>query len=59
MEKWVVDFDLENNSNVEVTLVDVNGKRIISNDFSVANDRIVLINTDKVANGVYFCKHHY
>jgi len=52
--KVVVDFDLENNSNVEVTLVDVNGKRIISNDFSVANDRIVLINTDEVANGVYF-----
>ena len=50
----VVDFDLENNSNVEVTLVDVNGKRIVSNDFSVANDRIVLINTDEVAKGVYF-----
>jgi hypothetical protein len=52
--KVVVDFDLENNSNVEITLVDVTGKIIISNEYTISNGRITLINTDEVSNGVYF-----
>ena len=52
--KVVVDFDLENNSNAEITLVDVNGKIIASKLLNVANNRISLISTDVLSNGVYF-----
>ena len=52
--KVVVDFDLENNSSVEITLVDVTGKIIISNEHTISSGRIALINTDEVSNGVYF-----
>jgi predicted aspartyl protease len=52
--KVVVDFDLENHTDVEVALVDVNGKRIISQECKVSNSRIALINTDEISNGVYF-----
>jgi len=52
--KVVVDFDLENNSNAEITLVDVNGKVIASKLLNVAHNRISLISTDVLSNGVYF-----
>ena len=50
----VVDFDLKNNGYAEISLVDVNGKRIVSNHYSVSSNRIILINADEVAKGVYF-----
>jgi hypothetical protein len=50
----VVDFDLKNNGYAEISLVDVNGKRIVSNHYSVSSNRIILINSDEVAKGVYF-----
>jgi PKD repeat protein len=52
--KVVVDFELENNSNVEITLVDVSGKIIISKETNISSGRMDLINTDKISNGVYF-----
>ena len=52
--KVVVDFALENHTNVEIILVDVTGKRILSNEYTISSGRIALINTDKISNGVYF-----
>jgi len=52
--KVVVDFDLEDHSNLEVSLVDVNGKLILSKEYAISNGRINLVNTDEVASGVYF-----
>jgi len=52
--KVVVDFDLEDHSNLEVTLVDVNGKQILSKEYAISNGRIDLVNTDEVASGFYF-----
>ena len=50
----VIDFDLENNSSVEITLVDVNGKIVASKQLNVTNNRISLISADLLSNGVYF-----
>ena len=52
--KVVVDFDLEDHSNLEISLVDVNGKLILSKEYAISNGRIDLVNTDEVASGVYF-----
>ena len=52
--KVVVDFDLEDHSNAEVTLVDVNGKVILSKEYAISSGRMDLVNTDELASGVYF-----
>lgn len=52
--KVVVDFALENHTNVEIILVDVTGKIILSNEYTISNGRIDLVNTDEVSSGVYF-----
>ena len=52
--KVVVDFALENHTNVEIILVDVTGKIILSNQHTISNGRIDLVNTDEVSSGVYF-----
>jgi hypothetical protein len=39
---------------VEITLVDVSGKIIISKETNISSGRMDLINTDKISNGVYF-----
>ena len=52
--KVVVDFALENHTNVEIILVDVTGKIILSNQYTISNGRIDLVNTDEVSSGVYF-----
>ena len=50
----VIDFDLENNSSVEITLVDVNGKIVAAKQLNVTNNRISLVSADLLSNGVYF-----
>lgn len=52
--KVVVDFELENQSDVKIDFVDVSGKLIASKERNVSNSRITLISTESLSAGVYF-----
>lgn len=52
----VVDFTFESNTNIELSLIDINGKTIISKEDNVSSSRINLINTNEISSGVYFVK---
>jgi len=52
----VVKFDFENNIDVIINLIDVNGKNVLNEQATVSNNSINLISKEELSNGIYIVR---